>query len=172
MCRFIRRHSLSLLATVAFATAGCLVPLAASPPAAAQPVAVSATSPSPSHVLHWFIVWGADQVPLRYGNLKYGYRHIRFRRGGYNARTQRSIQAVLLGYNAWELQGNTVVYFQYRGRDEYVVVVGINTIKGELGQTGQGVITYYRQRRRRDRRRRPRPKCDEPSQCPCPPSHA
>jgi hypothetical protein len=66
-----------------------------------------AAAPGTYHVKECYPAWGWGTFPLRYGNTRFGYRHIKARHG-WTGRTRRSIERSLL-YGYQELQGDRVV---------------------------------------------------------------
>lgn len=72
-----------------------------------------AGTPDTYQIKRCYTAWGWGTFPLRYGNRRFGYRHIRARHG-WSRRMDRQIRRTLLsGFQ--ELTKHRVVFRRYRG---------------------------------------------------------
>jgi hypothetical protein len=85
---------------------------------------------------------GLGHVPLRYGNKRFGYRHIEARHG-YTPRTRRTIMNAL---RYQEIRGDRVTFRRYRKSVAETAVVSLRDVPRNAGRGKVGIITAYRAR--------------------------
>ena len=98
--------------------------------------------------------WGWGRKLLRYGNSRWGYRHIRIRHG-WTPKTRRLVKNTLASYNRWVLQGeHTLVFRDYSPHRVRIVVTSSRKVPRRFGGGSKGIITAYERKRGQHERKR------------------
>jgi RHS repeat-associated protein len=109
--------------------------------------------PGTYQVKKCYASYGWGRIPLRYGNKRFGYRHIKARHG-WGPAQDRLIANTLQSYNRFILDGDRLTLLRYRENVVSVVVVGLNPIPNGRDEQIHGVITAYKRRLDPGERRR------------------
>jgi hypothetical protein len=125
----------------------CLVAIAlvASKPVL-SPGGATAARPGTYQVKKCYLYSFGGNMPLRYGNRRFGYRHIRARHN-WSAAMDRLISKTLAMPERYVPHGDRWTLLRYRPHRVEIVVVGLNLIPhAHDGDQVIGVITAYKKR--------------------------